>query len=271
MTPGQCEFSLVRDSEAALTTGQWCGAAPQAPAPSSTLPPAVSSSLPGAPHAASIPIPPHARLTPRPCAPRPVPPTRRMLPGADGAFVGSQDDLAVVLSNSGRSVSVYETAKLTGAAAKPLYSAELKEGLMAAVYPGGLVLGLRVCVCVWGRGVRAESLLGGRGAAGARRAVKKKRLCPTQTGLHLPPPPAQARRPTSRRRRRPGRLPPPREPTSGTARTRMLGRTTRRLPPARSGRRASGAAWSRPVSCCCARRATSEFGKARACRDRGTA
>lgn len=80
--PGQCEFSLVKDSEAALTTGQW------------------------------------------------------MLPGADGAFVGGQDDLAVVLSNSGRFVSVYETSKLTSATAKPLYSAELKEGLIAAVHPG---------------------------------------------------------------------------------------------------------------------------------------
>ncbi|PSC69692.1 Transducin WD40 repeat-like superfamily [Micractinium conductrix] len=82
LSPGQCEFSLVRDSEAALTTGQW------------------------------------------------------MLPGAGGAFVGADDELAVVLSNSGRSLSVYDTGKLTSNAAKPLYVAELKEGLMAAVYPG---------------------------------------------------------------------------------------------------------------------------------------
>lgn len=112
----------------------------------------------------------------------------RTLPGADGAFVGPQDELVVsagwllswphmhlhllssqvageqhalqagtaarlthpsshlhfppqvVLSNSGRSVSVYEGGKLAGSsggATKPLYSAELKEGLMAAVYPGG--------------------------------------------------------------------------------------------------------------------------------------
>lgn len=64
-------------------------------------------------------------------------PCCRVLPGADGAFAGGQDDTAVVLSNSGRFVSVYETSKLSSAAAKPLYSAELKEGLMAAVYPGG--------------------------------------------------------------------------------------------------------------------------------------
>ncbi len=46
----------------------------------------------------------------------------------------------MVLSNSGRSLSVYETGKLVGSgggATKPLYSAELKEGLVAAVYPGG--------------------------------------------------------------------------------------------------------------------------------------
>jgi hypothetical protein len=60
-----------------------------------------------------------------------------MLPGADGAFVGGQDDMVAVLSNSGRSLSVYETSKLGSTAAKPLYSAELKEGLVAAVYPGG--------------------------------------------------------------------------------------------------------------------------------------
>lgn len=60
-----------------------------------------------------------------------------MLPGAGGAFVGADDELAVVLSNSGRSLSVYDTGKLTSNAAKPLYVAELKEGLMAAVYPGG--------------------------------------------------------------------------------------------------------------------------------------
>ena len=51
--------------------------------------------------------------------------------------MGGQDELVAVLSNSGRSLSVYETAKLTAATAKALYSAELKEGLVAAVYPGG--------------------------------------------------------------------------------------------------------------------------------------
>jgi hypothetical protein len=64
-----------------------------------------------------------------------------MLAGADGAFVGGQDDMVAVLSNSGRSLSVYETSKLGSTAAKPLYSAELKEGLVAAVYPGGRVHG----------------------------------------------------------------------------------------------------------------------------------
>ena len=69
---------------------------------------------------------------------------RRALPGADGCFVGPGDELAVVLANSGRSLTVYETAKLAGAGAgaKPLYSAELKEGLVAAVYPGGCWAGL---------------------------------------------------------------------------------------------------------------------------------
>lgn len=51
----------------------------------------------------------------------------------------------MVLANSGRSLSVWETAKLAGGgeAAKPLYAAELKEGMMAAVYPGGCVGGGR--------------------------------------------------------------------------------------------------------------------------------
>lgn len=44
----------------------------------------------------------------------------------------------VVLANSGRSLSVYEASKLAsgGSGTKPLYSAELKEGLVTAVYPG---------------------------------------------------------------------------------------------------------------------------------------
>ena len=63
-------------------------------------------------------------------------------PGADGAFVGGRHELLVVLSNSGRSVAVYDTAKLAdaklaaGASAKPLYVAELKEGPALALYPG---------------------------------------------------------------------------------------------------------------------------------------
>jgi hypothetical protein len=54
--------------------------------------------------------------------------------------VGPRDELVAILSNSGRHLSVYETPKLLGsggASARPLYSAELREGLMAAVYPGG--------------------------------------------------------------------------------------------------------------------------------------
>ena len=38
LSPGQCEFSLVRDSEAALTTGQWCAAAPAGAAAAAAIP-----------------------------------------------------------------------------------------------------------------------------------------------------------------------------------------------------------------------------------------
>ncbi len=163
--PGQCEFSLVKDSEAALTTGQWwvrqlriawpaeaaVGCAitgdrqwQHSPSNSGVGRPRIqplrwsttsaSSLLQGFQRALLV-LSVAGKVSTSPASPA-CPPCR-VLPGADGAFVGAQDDMAVVLSNSGRFVSVYETNKLTSAAAKPLYAAELKEGLVAAVYPGG--------------------------------------------------------------------------------------------------------------------------------------
>ena len=84
LQPGQLEFSLVRDADAALTAGQW------------------------------------------------------FVPGADGTFVGGRDELVAILSNSGRSVTVYDTAAVCKqqVGAKPLYSAEVKEGPVLALYPG---------------------------------------------------------------------------------------------------------------------------------------
>lgn len=70
------------------------------------------------------------------------------MPGASGAFVGGRDDLVVILSNSGRSVSVYETAKLQ-AGPKPLYTTDLAEGQAAGVHQGE-----------GGRGGRREGVLG---------------------------------------------------------------------------------------------------------------
>ena len=136
--PGQCEFSLVNDNEAALTTGQWCAHF------LTRIHKCLHARRPLLAAAAVLRFPWTVCITRSHSAAAdaalPALP-RRMLAGADGAFVGGQDDMVAVLSNSGRSLSVYETSKLGSTAAKPLYSAELKEGLVAAVYPGGRVHG----------------------------------------------------------------------------------------------------------------------------------
>eukprot|EP00887_Chlorella_sp_A99_P003020 scaffold9.g3020.t1 len=81
LAPGQLEWTLVRDADAALTADAW------------------------------------------------------FAPGASGAFVGGRHELVAVLSNAGRTVAVYETAKLQ-AGPKPLYVAEVKEGRVLSLHPG---------------------------------------------------------------------------------------------------------------------------------------
>ena len=216
----------------------------------------------------SHPCPCHPSI--RSACPPLLPPPARMLPGADGAFVGPQHDMVAVASNSGRTLALYETAKLggAGAGAKPLYSAELAQGLVAAVYPGGwrVWVWVRLCVSVLGgvyvamRGLVNNTLRRTRQQHGCGAAARCLRVSPARAAslppslppppagppAHIPPPPAPA--PPA----------PPPTPAWRTARTAMPGRMMRRWRRGGSGRRGSGGAWSRPSCCCCSRRPTSE-------------
>lgn len=59
-------------------------------------------------------------------------------PGRDGVFAGSRDELAVVLTNSGKSLMIFDTVKLANHGTKGMISAihGIEDGIIAAVFRG---------------------------------------------------------------------------------------------------------------------------------------